>query len=335
MFAASIHTNRGKSSTTLFCTDKRQRLYGGRTGNRLQPSTPCVWIDTPTGALLFVTILINMSNSKNETAGETAIQVFNSDKFGVIRTAGTEETPLFCLADVCKALGLQAAAVSRRLTDDVISSHTVSDSKGRKNRLNFVNEDGLYDVILDSRKPEARAFRKWVTSEVLPSIRRSGGYMVARQDETAEETLARALKIADETMKRQQRQLESAGTLIEVQASRIRSLARYEQYSRRVRETQQTYTMTQVSEFLGFDCVSDFMDWCIDGGILHRCNGMWMPTDGFAGRGYFSTRVFRRMVSPMEYEEKPYTVVTESGRMMLYDMANPVDTYVSEEGGAL
>lgn len=267
-------------------------------------------------------------------AGENAIQVFSSDRFGTIRTAGTADEPLFCLVDLCKALALNSGQVARRLDKGVLSKHPLSTTGG--NQLgNFVNEDGLYDVILDSRKPEARAFRKWVTSEVLPSIHRSGGYMVAKAEESPEEIMARALKIADETVKRQQRQLESAGTLIEVQASRIRSLARYEEYSRRVRETQQTYTMTQVSEFLGFACVSDFMDWCIDGGILHRCNGMWMPTDGFAGRGYFSTRVFRRMVSPMEYEEKPYTVVTESGRMMLYDMANPVDTYVSEEGGAL
>ncbi len=118
-----------------------------------------------------------MSYSKNEAAGETAIQVFNSEKYGVIRTTGTADEPLFCLKDVCKSLALNPSDVKKRLDDGVVSIHTVADSKGRKNRLNFVNEDGLYDVILDSRKPEAKAFRKWITSEVLPSIRKHGGYL--------------------------------------------------------------------------------------------------------------------------------------------------------------
>jgi prophage antirepressor-like protein len=74
-------------------------------------------------------------------------------------------------------LGLAANQVARRLGDDVFSKHTVFDSLGRQQVVNFINEDGLYDAIMDSRKPEAKAFRKWVTSEVLPSIRKHGMYM--------------------------------------------------------------------------------------------------------------------------------------------------------------
>ena len=104
------------------------------------------------------------------------IQIFNNPQFGSIRTAGTPEQPLFCLADVCKILGLQASRVKDRLEKGVISSNPLLTSGGIQ-QLNFVNEDGLYDVILDSRKPEAKAFRKWVTSEVLPTIRKHGAYM--------------------------------------------------------------------------------------------------------------------------------------------------------------
>ena len=106
------------------------------------------------------------------------LQVFNNEDFGEIRTAGTPENPLFCLADVCKALELDASAVMRRLEDGVISSHPIVDKLGRTQNANFVNEDGLYDVILDSRKPEAKKFRKWITSEVLPSIRKTGFYSI-------------------------------------------------------------------------------------------------------------------------------------------------------------
>lgn len=108
------------------------------------------------------------------------IQIFNSPKFGEIRTAGTAEEPLFCLSDVCRALDLgNPSQVKSRLSDGVISNEGILDSLGRTQYVNFVNEDGLYDVILDSRKTEAKAFRKWITSEVLPSIRKTGSYSIA------------------------------------------------------------------------------------------------------------------------------------------------------------
>jgi prophage antirepressor-like protein len=103
------------------------------------------------------------------------IRIFESSQFGQIRTAGTSEEPLFCLADVCKALGLTPKGVNQRLSKEVISNYPLKTAGGTQQAL-FVNEDGLYDVILDSRKPEAKAFRKWVTSEVLPSIRKHGAY---------------------------------------------------------------------------------------------------------------------------------------------------------------
>lgn len=71
-----------------------------------------------------------------------------------------------------------------------------------------VTEAGLYTLILRSRKPEAKAFKRWVTHEVLPAIRKDGGYMVARKDETPEETMARAVLIAQATIERQNKQIE-------------------------------------------------------------------------------------------------------------------------------
>ena len=93
--------------------------------------------------------------------------------------------------------------ISRRLSDGVISNYPIIDNLGRTQQALFVNEDGLYDVILDSRKPEAKAFRKWITSEVLPTIRQTGGYMVTKVDETPEETMARALLLAQRTIEAQ------------------------------------------------------------------------------------------------------------------------------------
>lgn len=115
-----------------------------------------------------------------------AIQIFNNPSFGNVRVAGTEVNPLFCLADVCKALGLQQGHVRERLDKGVVSTEPLSTAGGMQ-MANFVNEDGLYDVILDSRKPEAKQFRKWITSEVLPTIRKHGAYMT---DNIIEKTLS-------------------------------------------------------------------------------------------------------------------------------------------------
>ena len=105
------------------------------------------------------------------------IQIFKNESFGEVRTIVINGEPWFCLKDVCNALALDGKQVNRRLEDGVVSKHPITDNLGRIQMATFVNEDGLYDAILDSRKAEARQFRKWVTSEVLPSIRRTGAYL--------------------------------------------------------------------------------------------------------------------------------------------------------------
>jgi len=134
--------------------------------------------------------------------------------FGEIRTTvGQEGEPLFCLKDVCQALLLDGKQVVRRLEKGVVSKHPLQTSGGIQ-EITFVNEDGLYDVILDSRKPEAKAFRKWVTSEVLPTIRKSGGYMVSTPEMSNEEILARGYMLAMETIKQRDAQLKKAHQVI-------------------------------------------------------------------------------------------------------------------------
>ena len=107
-----------------------------------------------------------------------SIKIFENPEFGQVRViVNNSNEPLFCLSDVCRILELQASAVTRRLEEDVISNHPL-ETNGGIQQLTFVNEEGLYDVILGSRKESTKPFRKWVTSEVLPSIRKTGSYSV-------------------------------------------------------------------------------------------------------------------------------------------------------------
>jgi len=136
------------------------------------------------------------------------VKIFENPKFGKIRTAGTPENPTFCLIDVCNALGLTPKFVNQRLDKGVVSNHPLQTAGGVQQAL-FVNEDGLYDVILDSRKPEAKQFRKWVTSDVLPSIRKHGTYIT---DGFIERTLSDPdylIQIATSLKKERQLRLEA------------------------------------------------------------------------------------------------------------------------------
>ena len=91
-------------------------------------------------------------------------KIFTHPMFGEVRTVANGDEIWFCLVDVCSALGLQTYYVKERLEDDLVSTHPISDALGRTQQANFVNEEGLYEVIFQSRKPIAKDFRKWVRS---------------------------------------------------------------------------------------------------------------------------------------------------------------------------
>ena len=109
------------------------------------------------------------------------LQVYQNLDFENIRISGTAEKPLSCLLDVCKALNRRAKHVRERFDDRDVSTDTITDSFGREQVLSVINKDGLYDVIGDLRKSKAKKFRKRVTSEVLPHIRKSCCYMVTNK----------------------------------------------------------------------------------------------------------------------------------------------------------
>lgn len=132
-----------------------------------------------------------------------SMQIFKNDQFGTIRTMrGKDGEPMFIAGDVAKILGYgDATHMTRRLEDDEKGLRSV-ETPGGNQMVNVITEPGLYSAILGSRVPEAKAFKRWVTHEVLPALRRDGGYMVAR-DETPEQTMARAVLLAQQTIDRQ------------------------------------------------------------------------------------------------------------------------------------
>ena len=114
------------------------------------------------------------------------LQIFNNPQFGDIRTILRDGQPWFVAADVCRALDLGNSRQAMTRLDDDEKGVISNDTPGGKQLLNIVNEPGLYTLVLGSRKPEAKAFKRWITHDVIPSIRKHGAYMTA---ETIEEVL--------------------------------------------------------------------------------------------------------------------------------------------------
>lgn len=135
------------------------------------------------------------------------IQAFENARFGTIRALNMGGEPWFVASDVAKALGYRMASdMTRRLDDDEKGTRSVR-TPGGEQELSVINEGGLYNAVLGSKLDSAKAFKRWVTHEVLPAIRRTGGYMATVENETPEQTMARALLIAQETMARKDAQI--------------------------------------------------------------------------------------------------------------------------------
>lgn len=144
------------------------------------------------------------------------IQIFNSSEFGEIRTAIVKEEPMFCLVDVCKALDItHVTDVKKRLKPDGVGTAEVIDRLGRKQTAIFINESNLYKTIFQSRKESAEQFTEWVTSEVLPSIRKNGGYIAGQESLSDEELLANAVLVAQRKIAERDRVIQQQEEKIE------------------------------------------------------------------------------------------------------------------------
>lgn len=143
------------------------------------------------------------------------LQIFNNTEFGSVRTAVVDDEPMFCLADVCKALEIaNVGNVRQRLSAKGIRTMDTP-TKGGTQKMIFINEANLYKTIFQSRKDSAERFTDWVTSEVLPSIRKNGGYIAGQETMTDDELLAKALMVANNKIAERDRIIEHQKAKIE------------------------------------------------------------------------------------------------------------------------
>ena len=201
------------------------------------------------------------------------IQIFKNEAFGEVRVAGTSEEPLFCLADICKVLELgNPSQVKTRLCGGGITNEVIPDSIGRQREMTFINEDGLYDVILDSRKPQAKTFRKWVTSEILPSIRKHGIYATDN--------------VIDQILNNPDFGIDLLTKLKEERSARIEA----EKQVAVLTHVNKTYTCTEVAKELGLKSAIELNNRLKELGVQYKVNQTWVPYTKYATLGWFDIK---------------------------------------------
>lgn len=149
------------------------------------------------------------------------IQIFQNEQFGQVRIAMNESNePLFCLSDVAKALGYSNPA---KAVIDHCKGVTVLETPTQSGvqPIKYGKESEVYRLTMKSKLPDAEKFQDWVCDEVLPSIRKHGGYIATQQDDTPEEIMARALLVAQETLKRKEQRLIEAEQKIQKDAPKV------------------------------------------------------------------------------------------------------------------
>ena len=235
------------------------------------------------------------------------IQIFQNQEFGAIRTLSNEQgEPMFCAKDVAEALGYSNGrdAVRKHVDGEDKTTVAICDTGSNyKSQATFINESGLYSLILSSKLESAKRFKHWVTSEVLPSIRKQGGYMVARPDESDEVIMARALQIMQATLQRRDEQ--------------IAQLKPRADYADHVLDSISCFTVTQIGKELGMTG-HDLNVLLCQMGIQYAQSGQYLLYANYARQGLAKNRNFEYHTAEGELKTRTYLVWTERGRDFIH-----------------
>ncbi len=241
------------------------------------------------------------------------IQVFNHEMFGDIRTMTDEQGETWFVGkDVAEALGyknVNKALADHVSEDDLTKRYPIFDNMGRKQQAIFINESGLYSLVLSSKLPQAKMFKHWVTSEVLPQIRKTGGYIPTKDAEGRQLT---DLEIVCLAVKIQQRTIDEQHKLID-------ELAPKAEYADEVLDSVSCYTTTQIAKELGMT-VHDLTQLLLKSRVMYRQSGQYLLYADYARKGYARSRTHSHYDSEGTMRTRSYLVWTERGRKMIHRM---------------
>lgn len=248
---------------------------------------------------------------KNE-ANRNELMIFQNPEFGEIRTVEVDGEPWLVGKDVAQALGYSNP---RKALDDHVDAEdkiqgdgvTIRDSIGREQHPTIINESGLYSLVLSSKLPGAKKFRRWVTSEVLPSIRKTGGYNLPKDYPSA----LRALADAEE--KRMALEAEN-----ERQRQAIADFEPIRQYVDSILESSGTMATSQIAADYGLSA-RKLNAILYEAGIQRNVNGQWILYKKYMGKGYTKSKTIHFARSDGREDTKMQTYWTQKGRLLIHE----------------
>ena len=240
------------------------------------------------------------------------IIVFSHELFGDVRTMTNEKGETFFVGkDVATALGYAKSrnALATHVDEEDKKEALIQGPLGGPQTMTVINESGLYSLVLSSKLPQARLFKRWVTSEVLPGIRKTGGYIPTRDNEgrklTDLEIVCLALKIQQKTIEEQHKTIET----LEPKAI----------YADEVLDSVSCLTTTQVAKELDMSAIQLNRLLC-ERGIQYWQSGQYLLYADYARRGYAQNRSHSYRDSEGELHTKTYLVWTERGRRFIHTL---------------
>lgn len=214
------------------------------------------------------------------------LQIFSNSEFGEIRTITKDNEPWFVASDICRSLDLSNPTMAmQRIDDDEKAKFNLGLSGGE---TNCVNEYGLYSLALASRKKEAKDFKRWITHEVLPSIRKNGGYIAGQEALSDEELMAKALLVANN-------KIAERDKIIEQKQARIEQMKPKEIFADAVSASHTSILVGDLAKLICQNGVQigqkRLFDWLRANGYLIKSGSSYnMPTQRYVEQGLFEIK---------------------------------------------
>ena len=238
------------------------------------------------------------------------LKIFEKEEFGRVRTVTINGEPWFVGKDVAGILGYQnpQKALRDHIEQEDMTVNEMFTVNGTKGIL--INEAGLYALILSSKLPEAKNFKHWVTSEVLPSIRKTGGYIAGQENMSDDELMAKALMVA-------QRTIAERNKLIDAQRQMIGELTPKAQYVDRILDNKGLVTISQIAKDYGMSgnklnrILSDLK-------VQYKQSGQWLLYSAHQSKGWTHSKTIDIVRSDGRPDIVMETKWTQKGRLALY-----------------
>lgn len=263
------------------------------------------------------------------------LQIFNSREFGEIRTAEIDGKPYFVASDVAKALGYAKpnnaiSAHCRGALKQGIGVQTGIKADGtpaiQEVDMLVIPEGDIYRLIVRSKLPSAEKFENWVFEEVIPSIRKNGGYLMNQESMTPEQVVANALVVAQNILNKKDAQIrELENETIELN-NQISDMQPKVNYVDTILQSKSTVLVTQIAQDYGMSA-KKFNKTLKELGVQRKVGGQWVLYGKYQGQGYVHSKTIHFVRSDGQEDVKMQTEWTQKGRLFLYELLKKNDIY--------